>query len=106
MRYLKSKIHTVRPYQELHDILRIYSLPVYALVELNPETDVFSLNKGDELRVLDFATSQAVNTHVIKENENARDIAGRYDIDLKELYRLNPNLYPKDYTPGQTVILP
>lgn len=106
MRFLNSKIHTVKPYQELYDILRIYSLPIYALVELNPNIDVFSLNKGDTLKVLDFATAQAINTHVMGDGENAADIANKYNVDIIDLYRANPNLYPKDYIAGQTVILP
>ena len=106
MRYLESKTHTVKPYQKLYDILRIYALPVYALVELNPNVDIFALSKGDKLKVLDFATSQAKNTYTMQENESVNDIADKFRVDLMELYRANPNLYPKDYTAGQTVIIP
>ncbi len=106
MKYLNVLSHTVMPFQDLHDILRIYSLPLYAFLELNPSIDVYCLVQGQVVRVIDYATASAQKTHTIKKDENVLSIAKKYCLSIVSLLKANPNLYPKDFVFGKTIILP
>ena len=99
-----SNYHTVVAGETLYRIAAIYAVSVDTLKRYNPGLNS-ALYIGQEILIPDPTSTDDFIVHVPKEREKLKVIAKQYNVSLKKIQALNPNV-KKKVSSGQIVKIP
>ncbi len=105
-----SAPYTVQPGQSVVDVMLSSNVSMRALREYNEDIRLTALRPGDVLCVPPSGDRGLCNNggpvYRIQEGDTLDGIARLNGTGVEQLLRLNPNLLPSDFVPGQVICLP
>lgn len=105
-----SSAYTVQPGQSVVDVMLASNVSMRALREYNEDIRLTALRPGDVLCVPPNGDRGLCENggpvYRIQEGDTLDEIAEINGTNVEQLLRLNPNLLPSDFVPGQVICLP
>ena len=107
---LGSAAYTVQPGQNVADVMLASNVSLRALREYNEDIRLTALRPGDVLCVPPGGDRGLCENggpvYRIQEGDTLDEIAALNGTTIEQMLRLNPNLLPSDFAPGQVICLP
>jgi len=107
---LGSSAYTVQPGQSVVDVMLASNVSLRALREYNEDVRLTALRPGDVLCVPPGGDRGLCENggpvYRIQEGDTLDEIAALNGTTVEQMLRLNPNLLPSDFAPGQVICLP
>ncbi len=98
------RIHIVKPGDNLYRMAKNYGYTIEEIKNLNPGlTNI--INPGQRIIIPNQSQNQPFINHTVQRRERLSKIAQNYDVELRELKSLNPNVKDRPFA-GQKVKIP
>jgi len=107
--------HTVKKGETLYSLSKKYNVKILDITRLNPGVEK-SLKTGDTIRILKEKTETQITKetlkdpiyiyHEVKKKDTYYSLLKKYDIEISEIYKVNPGLEEKGLKTGDTIRIP
>lgn len=102
--------YNVNPVDTLKSIAERFGTDVAALLSANPDIDPYNLQVGQRIcisqRFQEPPMCPTRNYYVLRRGDTLRSVAAIFEISVKELLQVNPDLNPRNLTVGQIICIP
>lgn len=103
-------VHTVVSGDNLYRLSRLYGVPLDAIFEANPQTDVYNLKIGSRLCIpmnsMSLETEPNCRAVVVEKTQRLSKFLEKQAVSLSDYEKCNPEVQPLMLKAGEKVNLP